>query len=108
MDRFTAGDRPGVVMVQVGGNAFMRDLAEGESILVKPPSLLYKDPSVAYQLHVEYPAAGVKLWRTWGNRYLWLRLWGPGRVGLQSCYDRLEDPGSDFRDSSQFTQQLWT
>jgi uncharacterized protein (AIM24 family) len=108
IDRFVAGDRPGAVFVQVGGNAFVRDLADGETILVKPPALLFKDPSVRYQLHVEFPAAGVKLWRTWGNRYLWLRLWGPGRVGLQSCYDRLEDPGTDFRDSSQYTQQLWT
>jgi uncharacterized protein (AIM24 family) len=108
IDRFVAKDRPGAVFVQVGGNAFVRDLRDGETILVKPPALLFKDPSVRYQLHVEFPAAGVKLWRTWGNRYLWLRLWGPGRVGLQSCYDRLEDPGSDFRDSSQYTQQLWT
>ncbi len=108
MDRFQAPDRPGVVLVQVGGNAFLRTLAEGESILVKPPALLFKDPSVPFQLHVEYPAAGMKLWRTWGNRYLWLRLWGPGRVALQSSYERLEDPGSDFRDSSQYTQHLWS
>src|SRR5579871_3712914 len=108
VDRFVAGEKPGAVFVQVGGNAFVRDLADGEAILVKPPALLFKDPGVRYQLHVEFPAAGVKLWRTWGNRYLWLRLWGPGRVGLQSCYERLEDPGSDFRDSSQFTQHLWT
>jgi uncharacterized protein (AIM24 family) len=108
VDRFVSKDKPGAVFVQVGGNAFVRDLAEGETILVKPPALLFKDPSVRYQLHVEFPAAGIKLWRSWGNRYLWLRLWGPGRVGLQSCYERLEDPGSDFRDSSQFTQQLWT
>ena len=83
-------------------------MAEGETILVKPPAMLFKDPSVAMQLHVEYPAAGIKLWRSWGNRYLWLRLWGPGRVALQSSYERLEDPGSDFRDSSQYTQHLWT
>jgi uncharacterized protein (AIM24 family) len=108
IDRFTAGEQPGLVLVQCGGNAFVRDLEPGESILVKPPAVLYKDPSVTMQLHVEYPAAGVKLWRTWGNRYLWLRVSGPGRIGLQSSYDRLEDPGTDFQDSSQFTQQLWT
>jgi uncharacterized protein (AIM24 family) len=107
VDRFVAGDRPGLVLVQVGGNAFVRDLAEGESILVKPPALMFKDPTVAMQLHVEYPAAGVQFWRSWGNRYLWLRLWGPGRIGLQSSYERLEDPGTDFRQSSQFTQQAW-
>jgi uncharacterized protein (AIM24 family) len=107
MDRFVAGERPGLVLVQVGGNAFVRDLAEGESILVKPPALLFKDPTVAIQLHVEFPAAGVQFWRTWGNRYLWLRVYGPGRIGLQSSYDRLEDPGTDFRDSCQFSQHAW-
>ena len=59
------------------------------------------------QLHVEFPHAGMKFWRTWGNRYLWLRLSGPGRVALQSCYERLEDPGTDFRDSSAYSQRVW-
>ena len=108
VDRFTAGEHPGLVLVQCGGNAFVRDLGEGESILVKPPALLFKDPTVGMQLHVEFPAAGMKLWRTWGNRYLWLRVTGPGRIGLQSSYDRLEDPGTDFRESCQYTQHLWT
>lgn len=107
VDRFVAGDTPGAVLVQAGGNVFLRDLDEGESILVKPPALLYKDPTIAWQLHVEFPHAGMKFWKSWGNRYLWLRLWGPGRVALQSSYDRLEDPGTDFRDSCQFTQQVW-
>ncbi|HUB70840.1 MAG TPA: AIM24 family protein [Acidimicrobiales bacterium] len=108
LDRFHAGDRPGLVMVQVSGNAYVRDIAAGESLLVKPPALLFKEPSVGIQLHVEYPAAGVKIWQTWNNRYLWLRVWGPGRIGLQSCYDRLEDPGTDFRDLSPHTDHLWT
>jgi len=107
IDRFTAGERPGAVLVQVGGNALLRDLGEGETILVKPPSLLFKDPSVGMQLHVEFPHAGMKFWRTWGNRYLWLRLSGPGRVALQSCYERLEDPGTDFQDSCGYSQHLW-
>jgi uncharacterized protein (AIM24 family) len=107
LDRFTARDRPGAVFIQAGGNAFIRDLAEGEQIMVKPPSLLFKDPSVGFQLHVEFPAAGVKFWRSWGNRYLWLRMWGPGRVALQSLYDRMEDPGTDFRDVSGYSQQRW-
>jgi uncharacterized protein (AIM24 family) len=107
VDRWTAGDRPGAVLVRAGGNVFLRDLAEGETILVKPPALLYKDPTVAWQMHVEFPHAGMKFWRSWGNRYLWLRLWGPGRIALQSSYDRLEDPGTDFADSCQFTQRVW-
>jgi uncharacterized protein (AIM24 family) len=107
LDRFSAVDRPGAVILQVGGNAFVRELADGETILVKPPSLLYADSTVALQMHVEFPHAGMKLWRTWGNRYLWMRLWGPGRVALQSSYDRLEDPGTDFQESCQFTQHIW-
>jgi uncharacterized protein (AIM24 family) len=107
IDRFSAVDRPGAIFVQAGGNVFLRDLAEQESLLVKPPALLYKDPTVAMQMHVEFPHSGMKFWRSWGNRYLWLRVWGPGRVALQSSYDRLEDPGTDFRDSCAYSQQVW-
>jgi uncharacterized protein (AIM24 family) len=107
VDRFTAEGRHGLVLVQGGGNTFVRDLAEGETLLVKPPSFLFKDPTVQMQLHVEYPHAGFKFWRSWGNRYLWLRLWGPGRVGVQSSYERLEDPGTDFHDLSSHTDRIW-
>jgi uncharacterized protein (AIM24 family) len=107
IDRFSAAERPGAVLVQAGGNAFLRDLAEGESILIKPPALLFKDPSVGLEMHVEFPRAGMKFWKSWGNRYLWLRLSGPGRVALQSSYERLEDPGTDFRESCQFSQHVW-
>jgi uncharacterized protein (AIM24 family) len=107
LDRFTAPSGPGAVLVQVGGNAFIRELGMGESILVKPPALLFKDPSVSMQMHVEFPHAGMKFWRSWGNRYLWLRVTGPGRVALQSSYERLEDPGTDFRESCAFSQQVW-
>jgi uncharacterized protein (AIM24 family) len=107
IDHFTAGEQPGMVMIGAGGAAFVRDLAEGETLLVKPPALLFKDPTVSMQLHVEYPKAGMKLWRSWGNRYLWLRLYGPGRVGVESCYLAEDDPGTDFHDTSGATQQLW-
>jgi uncharacterized protein (AIM24 family) len=107
VDRFSATDKPGCVLVQSGGNGFLRELGEGESILVKPPALLWKDITVAMQMHVEFPKAGKKFWKAWGNRYLWLRLWGPGRIALQSSYDSLDDPGTDFRESCQFTQHIW-
>jgi uncharacterized protein (AIM24 family) len=107
LDRFTAGAQPGLVMLGADGTAFVRDLGEGETILVKPPALLFKDPSVAMQLHVEYPHAGAQFWRRWGNRYLWLRLWGPGRVGLESAYESEDDPGTDFQSTSQHTQHMW-
>ena len=107
LDRFTAGEQPGLVLIAAGGNAYTRTLAEGESILVKPPALLFKDPTVAAQMHVEYPSAGMKLWRSWGNRYLWLRLWGPGRVGIESSYVAADDPGTAFNEMSVATQHAW-
>jgi len=107
VDRFAAGSEPGVVVLQAGGDVSFRDLAAGETVLVKPPSVLFKDPEVSWELHVEFPSAGAKLWRSWANRYLWLRLAGPGRVALQSNYDRLADPGGDFAESCRFTQRAW-
>jgi uncharacterized protein (AIM24 family) len=107
VDRFSAGDQPGLVLIGATGNAYVRTLAEGESLLIKPPALLFKDPTVSVQLHVEYPSAGAKLWRSWGNRYLWLRVWGPGRVGMESCYLPADDPGTDFNSMSGATQHMW-
>jgi uncharacterized protein (AIM24 family) len=107
LDRFTATERPGLVLIGARGNAYMRTLAEGESLLVKPPALLFKDPTIALQLHVEYPGAGIKLWRSWGNRYLWLRLWGPGRIGIESGYVAADDPGTAFGSVSPSTQHAW-
>jgi uncharacterized protein (AIM24 family) len=107
LDRFTTNATPGLLLLHAGGNAFVRTLGEGETILIKPPSLLFKDPTVAMQLHVEYPQAGIQFWRSWGNRYLWLRLWGPGRVAVQSCYERLEDPGTNFQSTSGCTEYQW-
>ena len=108
IDRFYAQSTPGLLFLHARGNSFVRHLAQGETILIKPPSLLYKDPSVGMQLHVEYPRAGAAtFWRSWGNRYLWLRLWGPGRVAIQSSYERMEDPGSGFSSTSGHTEYAW-
>ena len=83
MDRFTAPQTPGLLLLHAAGNVFVRDLAPGQTILVKPTSLIFKDPSVQMQLHFEHPRAGFKLgWGSWSNRYYWLRLWGPGRVAV--------------------------
>ncbi len=49
----------------------------------------------------------MKFWRSWGNRYLWLQLWGPGRVGLESAYAGDADPGTDFNSMSNATQHSW-
>jgi uncharacterized protein (AIM24 family) len=93
MDRFTAGNGAGLLLLHGAGNVFVRDLAEGQNILVKPTSFLFKDPTVRMNLHFEHPHGTWNSWRSWGNRYLWLRLTGPGRVAVQSNYEPMEDPG---------------
>jgi len=83
LDRFTAGERPGLVLAHGAGNVFTRRLGEHESLLIHPSALLFKDASVAMHLHVEYPAGGGF---SGMNAYLWLRVYGPGRVGVRSAY----------------------
>src|SRR5262249_9227110 len=83
MDRFTAGHRPGLVLVQGAGNVFTRRLRDHESLLIHPLALLFRDSTVAMHLHVEYPAGGGLSGRT---AYVWLRVYGPGRVGVRSAY----------------------
>ena len=96
MDRFTAGNGAGLLLLHGAGNVFVRDLAAGQSILIKPTSFLFKDPTVQMNLHFEHPAGTWRSWRSWGNRYLWLRLTGPGRVAVQSHFEPMEDPGANL------------
>jgi uncharacterized protein (AIM24 family) len=108
MDRFTAQNAPGLVLVHGAGNVFVRTLAPGENILVKPTALLFKDSSVQMQLHMEVPkSTGFSLFSFWTLRYLWLRLVGPGRVAIQSAFEPVEDNGSAITGSSPTTQQRW-
>lgn len=108
MDRFSAGDRPGLLLLHAAGNAFVRNLAYGESILVKPTALLFKELSVRIQLHFEYPGtAGWSFWRTWSHRQLWLRLSGPGKVAVQSAYEPIEDNGRNITGHSSATSRRW-
>ena len=46
---------PGLLLIHAHGNAFVRQLAHGERILVKPSALLYKDSTVSAHLHFERP-----------------------------------------------------
>ena len=56
MDRFAAGDRRrGCCCCTAAGNVFVRKLQPGQSIVIKPTSLLFKDPTVRMNLHLEYP-----------------------------------------------------
>jgi uncharacterized protein (AIM24 family) len=107
MDRFSAPSAPGLLLLHASGNAFVRELAHGESLLIKPTALLFKDSSVQMHLHFEHPAGTWRSWRSWGERYVWLRLVGPGRVAVHSAYDKLEDPGNNLTGSSPATRWQW-
>jgi uncharacterized protein (AIM24 family) len=93
MDRFSAGTSAGLLLLHGAGNVFERELLPGQTILIKPTALLFKSPSVRMHLHFEYPAGAWQTWRSWGNRYMWLRLQGPGKVAVQSHFDPVEDNG---------------
>ena len=107
MDRFVAGAQPGLLLLHAGGNVFLRWLAEGETILLKPPSLLFKDPMVQMWLHFEHPRDQARYWKSWGSRYLWLAVRGPGRVAVQSAYGHLHDPGYNLVKASPNTSFRW-
>lgn len=89
MDRFTALERPGLLLLHAGGNVFVRQLAAGQSLLIKPKALVYKDRSVSMGLNVQYPTG----YRWMSHRLMWLHLTGPGRVAIQSAYEPVEDEG---------------
>ncbi len=133
-DRFTAaGDAPGLLLLHAPGNTFIRDLAAGETMLMKPTALLYRDVTVTAHLHLEYPNSntagqlltgllgmakselvgnlfGSRIDRmtgsSWSNRNVWLRLIGPGRVAMQSVFER-EEESEAIQSSSGATQQRW-
>jgi uncharacterized protein (AIM24 family) len=107
MDRFFAPQTPGLLLLHSAGNVFVRNLVPNQTILVKPTALLFKDPTVQMQLHFEHPAGSWSSWRSWGNRYLWLRLYGPGRVAVQSAYKHMEDNGRNVIRHSGATDQRW-
>ncbi len=107
MDRFYAQQVPGLVLIQGKGNIFLRTLGQGESILVKPTALLFKDPSVQMNLHIEQPRGTWRSWRTWGERYVWLSLYGPGRVAIESAFSHMEDSGNRMVNSSPSSSNAW-
>jgi uncharacterized protein (AIM24 family) len=95
IDLFHSTETPGLLLLHSPGNSFIRDLAAGETICVQPSALLYKDTTVGMALHLEYPNAGAMGWgRSFQYRQVWLRLRGPGRVGVQSVFERPE--GSEY------------
>lgn len=93
-DIFTAQEAPGLLLLHSPGNTFVRDLQPGESLLVQPSALLYRDITVQVHLHLEYPrnAGGFGFWRSsYSYRSIWTRLIGPGRVAVQSVYTPPEE-----------------
>lgn len=112
MDRFHAPQTPGLLLLHGGGNVFVRRLGQGETILVKPTALLYKDTSVQMNLHIETPGSyggggfwGA--WSAWNHRHMWLRLYGPGRVAIESAFGPMEDNGRNITSSSPVSTQYW-
>jgi uncharacterized protein (AIM24 family) len=107
MDRFKAGGSvPGLLLLHGNGNVFVRNLQPGESIVIKPSALLFKDPTVSMNLHLESPGqvyGAYRGWGVWGNRYVWLHLRGPGRVAVQSHFEKMEDRGSYISNSGPLT-----
>lgn len=99
MDRFYAQQVPGLVLLHGAGNIFVRNLQPNETILVKPTALLFKDTTVQMYLRIDTPAStgwGSWGWSNWNQRYIWLRLQGPGRVAIQSAYKHLEENGRNI------------
>lgn len=107
LDRFTAQGAPGLLLLHAGGNVFVRTLEANQTILVKPTAFLFKDTTVQMRLHIERPAGTWRSWRSWGDRYFWLRLHGPGRVAVQSAFEPMEDNGRTIVDHSGATERRW-
>jgi uncharacterized protein (AIM24 family) len=107
MDRFWAEGGPGLLLLHAPGNTFVRDLAPGQRICVQPSGLLWKDPTVRMFLHFEYPRG--QYWFSssrWQAKTVWLTLQGPGRVAIQSVFERPEMAGQ-VTNCSAATTQYW-
>ena len=97
----TAAGRQGLVLLHASGDAFIRDLADSESVLVSPASLLYWEDTVDLSLHLEFPyVPGQHVRRViWRSSRIWLRVCGPGRVVIDSACGPAEDARTADRES---------
>ena len=107
MDRFWATNAPGLLLLHTGGDVFIRDLAAGQAILVKPTALIFKDPAVRMHLHFERRELPTKLRSTWGDKYVWLRLIGPGRVAVRSVFYEIAAEHRTITEHSYATKEPW-
>jgi uncharacterized protein (AIM24 family) len=83
VDRFEGGNGGSTLWLHASGNAFDIELAAGESIDVEPGAWVYREESVRYEQQVFGLKAGLL---GGGGNFVFNRLTGPGRVGLQSAY----------------------
>jgi uncharacterized protein (AIM24 family) len=107
LDRFFAQDGPGLLLLHAPGNTFIRDLADGERILIRPGAFLWKDPTVRMSLHFEYP--GGSYWfasAQWQAKTTWLVLHGPGRIAMASVFRHPPLSPAPMNDSGA-TYQSW-
>lgn len=90
LDRFSVDSAPGLLLLHAAGNVFIRHLLPGQTILIKPTAVVFKDITVRMDLYYENPGSGFGSWLSTTRGYLWLRLHGPGRVAIQSVFERVE------------------
>ncbi len=111
MDRFRAQNTPGLLLLHAAGNVFVRQLGPGETILVKPRALIFKDPQVQMHLHFETAGRVQTMFLMFSNsitsRHMWLRLIGPGRVAVQSVFHRHDEIFGYISGTSGATQTNW-
>jgi uncharacterized protein (AIM24 family) len=107
MDRFSAGSTPGLLLLHGEGNVFARRLKEGETMLVNPRSIVFKDLSVTMNLHIEYASGRNQDSDRWTQQYVWARLRGPGRVAIQSQFPFANESLGSKRDASPGTTEHW-
>ena len=105
IDHFTAKDGPGLLFLHAPGNVFVRDLAEGEAILIQPGALVYADPTVSPYMHLEWTAGGPM--GLWPHLTVWARLTGPGRIAMSSVFES-EAINGNIVQTSGHTQQVWS
>ncbi len=79
VDRFTADDTQGLLLLHGYGNVLQRRLGVGEKILVEPGGFLYKDSPVTVSPVQVQAGAGF-------HHANWAELTGPGRIAIQSMY----------------------
>jgi uncharacterized protein (AIM24 family) len=97
LDVFHSDGTPGLLLLHAPGNTFVRELKSGETICVRPRALVYADVSVETELHFEFPRGARDLYMRPGVSHMlyfaWLRVHGPGRVAVQSIFERPEPTG---------------